>query len=496
MNSGAFLYTIAAGIGAGIALALLGVSDIAVPVLLFAVAVACVSFYPFHRKRNILLASAVACAVVVGMLRTDLFLIQQSKNDLTRFAGQNTSVQGTVTNDPERRETSLHANIAVGTINGIPAQGTLLVILPRDEQIAYGDAVEVSGPIETPQPFETDTGHMFDYAGYLQVQGVSAMISNAVLMRDMPRGFSVQGRLFNIKHSFERSLERLFPEPDNSLLEGVLLGERRGIPKDLNNEFVSSGLVHVVVLSGYNISVVSAGVFELLRFLPRTMSFAGGAFIMVLFALMTGAGATTVRALIMALIALLARYLGRSALALRSLAAAGAAMALWNPYAVLHDPSFILSMLATFGLITLEPWIELHLPRWLLKFPTVRGIVGSTIAVQIFVLPALLYFTGVLSFVSVPANALALPVVPPAMFFGFLAGVFGLAHPALGFVPALFSDAFLKWMLLVAHAASAVPLGAAVIPAFSAWIMAALYIPLTALAIWLHVRTAPLSRPN
>lgn len=486
-SGGAFLYAGAGGICVGIALALLFTAGILVTSLLPAVAVVLLFLYVAHHDKKIIIVAVALCAVVLGIARTDIFLEQQAQADLSAFDGQSARLVGVVTNDPERRDTSLHVNIFVQSINGasVPGgrQGTVLAILNREKVVAYGDTVEVSGTLAVPQPFETDTGHIFDYAGYLAVQGVSVMIKQGKLLKDTPGNISLQGSLFTLKHVFEGSVEKLFPEPDNALLQGILLGERRGIPKDLNNAFVSSGLVHVVVLSGYNISIVAAGVFELLRFLPRTASFATGAVLMVLFALMTGAGATTLRALAMALIALLARYLGRSALALRSLAVAGAAMALWNPLALLHDPSFILSMLATFGLITLSPWVEAHLPRFLLKFPTVRGIVGTTIAVQIFVLPALLYFTGVLSFLSVPANVLALPVVPLTMFVGFIAGLLGLLHPALAFTPALFADVLLRWMILIAQTVQSIPLSTVIIPEFSAWIVALVYIPLTWFAL-------------
>ena len=484
---GAFLYAGAAGVCAGIALALLFNVGIVLPAVLLAAALACVGSYALTRNSYFFIAALILCAAILGIVRTEQFLAQQAGENLAPYAGQDASVVGVVTNDPERRETSLHVNIKARGVNGAPLpdsmQGTVLAILARDEKISYGDTVVVSGALEVPQPFMTDTGHMFDYTGYLAVQGVSVLMPQATLISDAPGGASLQGTLYWLKHIFESSVDRLFPEPDNALLQGILLGERRGIPPDLTKAFVSSGLIHVVVLSGYNISIVAAGVFELLRFLPRTASFAGGALVMTLFALMTGAGATTVRALTMALIALLAKYMGRSAVALRSLAVAGAAMALWNPFGLLHDPSFILSMLATFGLITLEPWVESYVPNFLLKFPTVRGIVGSTIAVQIFVLPALLYFTGILSFLSVPANALALPVVPLAMLAGFIAGLLGLVHPALAFVPALFTDVLLKWMMLVANTAQAIPLSTVVIPEFSAWLVAVAYIPLTMFAL-------------
>jgi len=413
----------------------------------------------------------------------------QAAETLPTYDGYTGSVVGEIVGDPDRRATSLHINIAVATVDGTPASGTLLALLPPQAEVSYGDTVEVSGQIAVAQPFETDTGRTFDYAAYLRVQGVSMMMQKAILVQDTPGGFSLQGFLFDIKHTFESSLDRLFPEPDNALLQGILLGERSGLPADLNKAFIASSLVHVVVLSGYNISIVSNAVLYITSGLPRTLSYGFGGVLMLLFAMMTGAGATTVRACAMGLISILAQYLRRPAVAMRSLIAAAGAMILWNPLIALYDSSFILSVLATFGLITLEPMTS----KWVWWVPEkfgMRSIAAATIAVQIFVLPALLYFTGVLSVIALPANLLALPVVPSAMLFGFVAGLLGLIHPALGLPSALACEALLRWMMLVANTATSLPFSSTVVSAFPAWALVALYIPLTAWASFVYLRTA------
>ena len=391
-------------------------------------------------------------------------------------------------NDPERRDTSLHVHMEVSAIDGEEAHGKLLAQLPRDTQISYGDTVTIRGRIEAPQAFETDTGRLFDYPAYLRARHISAVTRYAELGEREAAGPSLSGALFSLKHLFTKSLERIFPEPSGSLLEGLLLGERRGLPKELTDAFVASGLIHVVVLSGYNISIVSEGVLRTLSYFPRVIGVGAGGVVMLLFVVMVGAGATAVRALVMGLIAVLARYFGRSALALRSLGVAGAAMVLWNPSTLLFDPSFILSVLATFGLITLSPTVEAKLPRFFAKVPQIRSIAASTIAVQIFVLPALLYMTGVLSLFALPANILALPTVPFAMGFGFAAGMLGLIHPLLALPATLVADLLLRFMMLVATTLHALPFSAAVLAAFPLWIAIAIYIPLTAWALYLYNR--------
>jgi competence protein ComEC len=447
-----------------------------------------------HRGKAALLLLALAALFV---LRLELLWHNESVQTIPQYIGSSERVIGTVASDPDVRDTSVRVNLAVESVGDAEGSGTLLAVLPAGSQVSYGDRLLVRGAIGAPQPFLTNTDRVFDYASYLRVGGVLAMMPKAQLLDSQPGGRSLKGSLYALKHAYEHSLERILPPEDAALLEGILLGERRGLPLALTQAFIISSLIHVVVLSGYNISIVAEATLRSLRFLPRTLGYGIGIVLMILFILMTGGGSTSLRAGVMALIAILARYVRRPAVAMRSLVIAAVLLALWNPLVVLYDPSFILSVLATFGLITLSPWVESHLPRFLSAHEQIKSITASTISVQIYVLPALLYYTGVLSFVAVPANLLALPLIPFAMLTGFIAGLLGFVHPLLGLLPALLSDLVLRWMMFVATSAANLPLSHTVIPPFSGWLLVALYIPLTLVAVRTYLRSsATLARRN
>ncbi len=411
----------------------------------------------------------------------------EARESLASYAERTAVVAGRVVGDPDKRATSLRVPLKVETINGQDApHGTLLVLLPRETEVAYGEKVEVRGLITLPEAFETDTGHVFDYPGYLRVRGISAVMERAVLRAQEPAGFTLLGPLYALKHVFEKSLEQNINEPEVSLLKGMLLGERGGFTPELLQAFIVVGLIHIVVLSGSNIAIVAEAVFRLLglwRGLPRPWLYALGFAGIVLFALMAGGGAAAARAVIMGAIAILARYLRRPQAALRALILAAVAMALWNPLVIFYDTGFVLSILATFGLITLAPFIETYLGR-LPSWPrfNLRSIVATTIAVEIFLLPALLYTSGVFSLFSLPVNVLVLPLVPAVMLVGFVAGVLGFIHPLLAFVPAFVAQFALRLIVGVAELAADVPLASGVLVPFPFWVVVLVYVPLTWLA--------------
>ncbi len=417
------------------------------------------------------------------------FGLHQAPPHLLQFADRMAVVEGVVADDLDVRAESVRATIAVSTINTKPGTGKILAVLPRDTKLQYGDTVAMRGLLEEPQLFETQYGRTFDYVGYLQARGIAAVMQRATLRSSQERGPSVLRTLFQLKHAFERALERAMQEPMVALMKGLLLGEKSGLPQALTQAFVIAGLIHVVVLSGYNIGVVSEWTLRFFAtFLSRRIALGATAVVIILFALMAGGGMATIRACLMGLIAIVGRYLQRPALALRSLGVAVVVMVLYNPL-VFFDVGFVLSVLATFGLVTLGPWVETKL-RWL-PAGDIRSTAATTIAVQLYVLPALLYYTGVLSLVAVPANVLVLPFVPLAMLLGFVAGLLALIHPAIALLPALAADALLRAMIWVTEFAASLPLAATIVPAFSAWVAVLLYVPLTAAATWAYLRTAP-----
>ncbi len=193
-SSGAFLYSLGLGLITGVALALtvsLGVVYLAVGI---GAAAVLIMLGALTRYSGAFLAAIFLAAVCLGALRGDAFVYQQQQQSLLPYVSatgkEKDVVEGVVVNDPERRATSMHVTIAVQKINDDPAQGQLLAILGRDEPVAYGDTLTLQGVIEAPQPFETNTGHLFDYAGYLEAQGISATMPQSVVLGGKHNGFA------------------------------------------------------------------------------------------------------------------------------------------------------------------------------------------------------------------------------------------------------------------------------------------------------------------
>jgi len=347
---------------------------------------------------------------------------------LSSFINSEVVLDGVVVREPDIREKIQYLYVNFDEINE-----TVLVSVDKYKDFSYGNRVSVSGNLVLPESFETDLGRIFNYPGYLKARGVTYLIKFAdveLLAEDEGNFFLTF--LFKGKSKFTNIIEQIIPEPEVGLSEGLLLGMKRALGEDLEEVFRRTGIIHIVVLSGYNVMIVAEAIMRLLSFFltPRARLFVGiGA--IASFALLVGLSPTVVRASIMAVFVLIARTTGRLYAVMRGLMIAGVIMLIINPYLLLYDPGFQLSFLATLGLILFAPLIESKLQLVPTRFQ-IREFLTATIATQIFVSPLLLYLMGSISIIAVFVNVLVLPAVPLAMFLTFITGLIGLVSGVAG----------------------------------------------------------------
>lgn len=377
-------------------------------------------------------------------------------------------IEGVVVADPDRREHTVQLTVRPDVINGEyieHSRAQVIVSVDRFMHVAYGDRVVATGVLRVPEAFETDSGRVFNYQEYLRTHGVTHTMAFAeVVVKGSGEGNPLVAFLLSVKHMFLRGIDRALPEPEGALLAGLLVGEKQSLGDRIMDAFRASGVVHIIVLSGYNVAlVINSVTYIALRILPRLFAYGIAAIFVLGFAVMTGASETTVRATIMALLMMTATVFHRPALALRGLFIASALMALANPMLVLYDLSYQLSVLATLGLILFSARIE----TWLTLVPralALREIVATTLATQITVLPILITSIGAVSLVFLPANALILPAVPLAMLFGFLAAVVALIAPLIALPLTLIAYALLWFIIHIALFFGELPFALVLVP--------------------------------
>lgn len=432
--------------------------------------------FVFEHKRGTLLVGVLIVSVAFGLLRFDIAELHQGSIVADSFIGENVLAEGIIIDEPDVRENNTNYTIKLTHISGSAVAEKVRVVVGSYPRFIYGDKVFVSGQLEKPKGFQTDTGKYFDYAAFLSKDDIFyQMIFPEIEFVSSGHGWFVKQYLFGFKNAFLSQVQKLIPDPQVSLLGGLVVGAKQSLGEKLQSDFRTTGIIHIVVLSGYNVTIVADAIMTSLSGLPRLVGISLGSLAIVLFALMTGGTATIVRASIMALIVIFARATGRTYDMTRALFVAGFMMLIHNPKILVHDTSFQLSFIATLGLIQLAPLLEryvLFLPKRF-KF---REFATATIATQIFVLPLLLYKIGELSLVALPVNLLVLVTVPATMLFGFLTGIISFISSLFAIPFAFIAYLFLSYQLKVVELFASIPFASVQITVFPLWLMFALYL--------------------
>lgn len=402
-----------------------------------------------YRQMNVLLF-IVLVVFACAFLRTD-YVLTAIDSQLDVYINQEVDLTGIVVSEPDVREHVVHYVVALDEYHA-----RIRVTLRQFPCLSYGDKVTLSGVLTMPKNFTNELGLTFNYAGFLEKDGIRyTMFTPAVTVRGTGYGTYFVERLLLLKEWFVAELSASLKQPHGALAAGILLGTKQSLGKELLEAFRRAGLIHIVVLSGFNVTIIAEAIRRLFHRLPPTSSFVLTVCAIAAFAIMTGASATTVRASIMAVLAVVALRSARSYNVDRALVVAGVAMVLHNPLILLYDPGFQLSFVATLGLLHGAPLVE-RLLKWVPDVFSVRQIIATTIATQLAVLPLLISMTGEVSLVSLIANVLVLPIVPYAMATSALLMVLGWG--GYWVMPlTLITKATLTWMVSVASYAASLP---------------------------------------
>ena len=445
-----------------------------------AIAVLLLSLTDRSKVRSAIVVALALLAFAGGIVRTHI-AVETGDTALTSQLGAKVVIEGVVFAEPDVREANARLSVRADTVFARGATTTVdagvRVVAPAHVYISYGDRIRAEGTLDLPEAFDTGVGRQFDYPLFLAKDGVTYVLSFAKVTRvGKNEGNTIKASAIWLKRTYLEGLQRALAEPQSGLAGGITAGDKRGLGEELSATFRAVGLTHIIVLSGYNIMIVIYGISRVFaRFsVRRSLQFGASIFVAVFFALMTGFASASVRAAAMATIAVAGSATGRMYLAGRALLVVAAAMVVWNPFVLVYDPGFQLSVLATAGLIIFTPLIAPRLTFITSKF-ALREIAATTIATQLTVLPLLLYQNGQLPIYSLFANLLVLAAVPWAMLLSLFAALAGIILGPFAVIVAFPAYALLSYMIGVAQLLAALPFAALSIPAFSAWWLVLVY---------------------
>ena len=210
-------------------------------------------------------------------------------------------------------------------------------------------------------------------------------------------------------------------------MHGFLLGDTRGVPDDVTDDYRAAGLSHLLAVSGANVAFVLALVAPILRRQSLRARTATALLVVLVFAAMTRFEPSVLRASVLATVGLLATFAGRPASRLRALALAVVALLVVDPFLCILV-GFQLSVAASIGIALFTAPIAARL-----RGPAfVRDPLAVSLAAQVGVTPALLLIFGDVPAVTPLTNLAAGPAAEALGVFGAAREPARRAHPAAG----------------------------------------------------------------
>lgn len=340
------------------------------------------------------------------------------------LCGKEVNIEGEIVSEPYRAYGQYYTVVKTENVNGEKLKVKIRLSSSSSQKAEPGDKL-----ICTVKPYL-----LTDSSGKNKADGIfigGYMGDDAKIEKG--NGFSLNLIIFKVRSYLLSNISYALPGNEGELLKGMLLGDKTGVPEEINESFRHVGLSHLFAVSGLHLSIW-VGLFSYIKFRRnsfRVLMRIACALFILFFMSITGFTSSVFRAGVMTLVFLAAQGFGRKADGVNSLGLAAVILCMINPYTCL-ELSFLLSFSATLGILICYKPIEVLGEKAQVK---IKGVFGKTlkwlitagavsISASIFTFPVSSIVFGEISAVSPFANLIVPSLGAVSMISGGLAAIF------------------------------------------------------------------------
>ena len=376
-----------------------------------------------------------------------------TSDGLYDIAPLDTNIEGQIVSIPNTTDDKTKFFFEVNKADGAGLKAKTYVTLYRNsktQELNIGDYLSIDAKVR--RPFKAGNPSQFDYGRYLQNFNAFTTVyadytDCTVLSGEMTLHWKFLRKLNEVRNGILKSHSKYLQSPNLEILGGVVFGDDAVAPPDyIKTNFINSGLLHILAASGMNVAFIFGFWFFIMRFfrVPYKINVTGGMVMVILYTLMTGLGASVLRAALMLLFIQIGKLIDRDAHSVALLSFVAFLMLIYNP-SYINDVGFQLSFIVTFGLLTtgmvvFEKFKDIQLPEW------IKGGILIPIIAQIWVAPLQMFYFNTFSTYSILANILTVPFLSVISFGGFVSSILAAIKPVADFICMIF-DFVLKYAL-------------------------------------------------
>ena len=369
------------------------------------------------------------------------------------------SIEGIIYKPPEVLENKTRLYLDVESVSGKDTNGKARITLYRDTTSAdYKDRVRIKDVrLYMPRNFKNPGG--FDYKRYMEDHGIYVIGSiskgNKIEVLDKDKG-GMLSYIYKSKERLSHFIEKNALPEESSILKTMVFGERSAISKEMRNIFSSTGIAHLLAVSGLHVGFVAFASFLIFKkffaflFLNfyRRLFLVGAVqrfaafftiFPVLYYSILAGGNPATVRAAIMAVVYLLSLVLYREGDIYNTLSLAAMIILIWHPPSLFNigfQLSFIAVLSIAYGFSRFQikkdnnPLLvaeRLSLREFFLRHRWLYNFTFSSIFATLGTLPIIAYHFNLISIIGPIVNVLAIPlsslIVPLTLIFSILSNI-------------------------------------------------------------------------
>ncbi len=375
---------------------------------------------------------ATILPLIIGIIFGTVFhfiAIEKPKNEIISLCGEEKKIVAVVEEITNRYDYFVSYTVRIVSVNGEKAGFSSALSVPYDIGAEENDVISLNVSFSLPK--KDDYG--FSLREYYSSRGIYVLAEstdeNASVI-----GFdrSVQSYFRSLSHKLSVILKTALGRDHGGLVSGLLLGRKCDVPDSVTTSYRYLGISHILSVSGLHLAILVGTLSMLLKGLtirrpiryPITIAF------IIFYIFLTGASPSVVRSGIMLILLLSSEILGRDYDPITALSVAAFVIILFSPNAI-RDASFILSVSATAGIVLvgspIAKWLY-HISDgkgfWLNALTRLLTVLAMTASATVFTLPAIWYYFGETSSVSLLSNIIFIPLNTALMYLSIMFLIF------------------------------------------------------------------------